>query len=64
MDMIMLDVTDLGEAVAVDDEVVLLGRQDGGRVELAELAGWAGLIDYEIVCGVSKRVPRVYKGAP
>jgi alanine racemase len=62
MDWIMADVTGVPE-VAVGDEVVLLGCDSAGRaVHAEELAAWAGTIPYEIFCGISKRVPRVYKG--
>jgi len=62
MDMIMVDVTALGEAATLGDEVVLLGGQGGAApVTAAELAERAGLLEYEITCGVSKRVPRVYR---
>jgi len=60
MDWIMLDVTDI-PGVAVGDEVVLLGPDRSGRtISAEELAAWAGTIPYEIFCGISKRVPRVY----
>ena len=59
MDMIIVDVTDL-ENVSVGDEVVLLGKQGGEEIEIQELADWAGTITYEILCGISKRMPRVY----
>jgi alanine racemase len=61
MDMLMVDVTALGDLVAVGDEVVLLGRQGGEEITAAELAERAGLIEYEIMCGISKRVPRHYR---
>jgi len=57
MDMIMVDVTEV-RGVQLGDEVVLLG----GEITAAELAARAGLIEYEITCGISKRVPRVYTG--
>lgn len=60
MDMIMIDVTDL-DGVTVGDQVVLLGPQDDDCIELRELAAWAGTIPYEILCRVSKRMPRIYK---
>ncbi|HEX2660346.1 MAG TPA: alanine racemase [Polyangia bacterium] len=63
MDMMMVDVTDVPGA-GVGDEVTLLGadRQNGAAAITADdLAGWAGTINYEILCGISKRVPRVYK---
>lgn len=59
MDMIMCDLTDLPEA-AVGDEVVLLGRQGGSEIRAEDLAAWAETIPYEILCGISKRMPRVY----
>jgi alanine racemase len=64
MDMIMVDVTELGDGVAVGEEVVLLGAQGSERITASELAQKAGLIEYEITCGVSKRVPRVYRKVP
>jgi alanine racemase len=60
MDMIMIDVTDV-EGISVGDDVVLMGSQGGERISLSELAGWAGTITYEILCGISKRMPRVYR---
>jgi len=60
MDWIMLDVTDIPN-VAVGDEVVLMGEDGAGNaVRAEELGAWAGTIPYEIFCGISKRVPRVY----
>ena len=61
MDFILVDVTD-NPAIHPGDEVVLLGRQGNARVTAEELAEWAGTIPYEIVCRVSKRMPRVYVG--
>ena len=60
MDWIMLDVTTIPD-IAVGDEVVLMGPDDcGNHIHAEELANWAGTIPYEIFCGISKRVPRVY----
>jgi alanine racemase len=60
MDWIMLDVTGI-EGVAVGDEVTLLGPDPmGDCIGADELAAAAGTIPYEIFCGISKRVPRVY----
>jgi alanine racemase len=58
MDITLVDVTAL-ESVAVGDEVVLLGAQGGVRISADELADRAGVIPYEITCGISRRVPRV-----
>jgi alanine racemase len=60
MDMTMIDLSDIPDA-AVGEEVVLLGDQGGARISAAELAARAGLVEYEITCGISKRVPRVYR---
>ncbi len=63
MDWIMLDVTGV-PGVSVGDEVTLLGYDKDGNCLLAEeIALKAGTIPYEIFCGISKRVPRVYLGA-
>jgi len=60
MDWIMLDVTNV-PGVQVGDEVTVLGCDERGNcVRAEELAEWAGTIPYEIFCGISKRVPRVY----
>ena len=55
---------DLGpEAVeGVGDEVVLLGSQLGERVSAEELARWRETINYEVICAVGPRIPRVHEG--
>lgn len=60
MDLVTVDVTDLPEA-AVGDEVVLLGRQGDEEIAAEEIAAKIGTISYEVLCGVSARVPRVYR---
>ena len=60
MDWIMLNVTDVA-GVSVGDEVILIGSDKAGNcIHAEELAIAAGTIPYEIFCGISKRVPRVY----
>jgi alanine racemase len=59
MDQIIADVGHVTD-VAVGDEVVLFGRQGEATLPVDELAAIAGTINYEIVCAVSARVPRVY----
>lgn len=46
--------------VQQDDEVVIVGQQGDDEITADEVALAAGTINYEIVCGVSARVPRVY----
>ncbi len=60
MDWIMLDVTNVKD-VTIGDEVILMGPDNcGNQIYAEELAEWAGTIPYEIFCGISKRVPRIY----
>ncbi len=59
MDQIMLDVSAVPD-VKVGDEVVLIGEQGGQKVTADELAGLIGTINYEIVCMLGDRIPRVY----
>lgn len=59
MDQCMIDVTGI-DNVNVGDEVVLFGQQMGASISIDELAEKLGTINYEIVCMISKRVPRVY----
>jgi len=60
MDITVLDVTDLPE-VAVADEVVLLGAQGDEEITIPEFASRASISEYEVTCGISKRVPRDYR---
>jgi len=59
MDMILVDVTHIPD-VKVGDEVVLFGKQDSAEITIDEITSKTGAINYEIICGISKRVPRVY----
>ena len=59
MDLTLVDVTDI-PGVAVADEVVLLGSSDGLSVDALEHARLANSSPYEILCNISKRVPRKY----
>ncbi len=60
MDLTIIDVTEI-PGVALGDEVVLLGEQDGRRLLAEDLAAAADTISYEIVTGISARVPRHYR---
>jgi len=62
MDMIAVDVTDIPEA-QVGDETVLLGCQGNDEISAQQLADWADTISYEILTGISGRVPRIYKNS-
>lgn len=56
MDQFMIDITDIPEA-QMGDLCTLFGSE---TLTADEVAGWANTINYEVVCLVSKRVPRVY----
>jgi alanine racemase len=59
MDLTIIDVTDVPD-IAVGDEVILIGEQNGLRITAEDLAEQIGTISYEIVTEISARVPRVY----
>jgi alanine racemase len=59
MDLTLIDVTDVA-GVSLDDRVTLLGKEGELVVTAEDIAGLAGTISYEIACGISPRVPRVY----
>jgi alanine racemase len=59
MDLTLADVTGL-PGVSVGDEVVLLGALDGLSVDARQHAELANTNVYEILCAISKRVPRKY----
>ena len=59
MDQTMLDVTDI-EDVKTGDEVVVFGTGVNGEPTADSLAENTGTINYETVCLVGKRVPRIY----
>ncbi len=61
MDLTLVDVTGL-PGIAVGDEAILLGSSDGLDVDAREHAALANTVLYEILCGISKRVPRRYIG--
>lgn len=52
---------DAGTTVEVGDEVVLIGEQGDERITADDLARLLSTINYEIVCMLSNRVPRIYK---
>jgi alanine racemase len=60
MDMTMVDLTDLPAVPDPGEEVVLVGTQGGETISFHDLAAHAGSICYEIMCNISKRVPRTY----
>ena len=62
MDQFMVDVTDIPDTVFMD-EVVLIGRDGDDEITVEELSEICGRFNYEFVCCLGKRIPRVYKGS-
>ena len=60
MDLTLVDVTGI-PGIAVGDEVILLGTHEGLSVDALEHARLANSSPYEILCNISKRVPRKYE---
>lgn len=59
MDQFMVDVSEVSDA-RVGDEVVLLGEDRGEQITAEELGALSGRFNYELVCDINKRIPRVY----
>jgi alanine racemase len=59
MDLTLVDVTDV-PGVALGDEVTLFGVAGDQAVSAEDAAMTAGTISYELTCGISERVPRIY----
>ena len=60
MDQMMIDIGHI-RGVRIGDEVVLIGKQGRDEIRSEKLARLAETIAYEFVCGISNRVPRVYR---
>lgn len=60
MDQMMVDVTHIPHA-QVDDRVVLVGCDGDNRITMEQIGDCADSFNYEIVCGISRRVPRFYR---
>jgi alanine racemase len=59
MDQMMIDVTGI-ENVKIGDEVVLFGHDNDNYPHIEELAALLGTVNYEIICMMGRRLPRVY----
>lgn len=59
MDQMMVDVTDIPN-VRLDDPVTLVGRDGDEEITMETIAAAADSFNYEFVCGISRRVPRIY----
>ena len=59
MDQMMVDVTDIPD-VTLADRVTLVGRDGDEVITVEQIAAAAGSFNYEFICSISRRVPRVY----
>ena len=59
MDQMMADITDGGEDIRPEDEVILMGKSGTERITAEDVAGWSGTIPYEILLSASSRVEHV-----
>ena len=59
MDQFMVDVTEI-ENVLVGDEVTLIGSDGQEKITVEELGELSGRFNYELVCDLGPRIPRVY----
>lgn len=60
MDQCMLQLDGVPSA-KVGDEVVLLGQQGDEEITVDEIADRWNTLNYEVVCGLADRLPRIYK---
>ena len=59
MDQMMVDVTDIPD-VQLNDRVVLVGTDGSETITMEDISAAADSFNYEFVCGISRRVPRIY----
>ncbi len=64
MDQFMIDITDVAKEshINVGDEVILIGDSGGKKITADNIARLMNTINYEVVCMVKKRIPRIYVG--
>ena len=59
MDQLMVDVTHIPET-KLEDTVILIGKSGDAQITVEQIAAAADSFNYELVCGISRRVPRIY----
>ena len=60
MDQMMVDVTNI-EDVKVGDKITLVGKDKSEEITFDEIGEKSGRFNYETICLLNKRIPRVYK---
>lgn len=61
MDQTLIDLTDSGTDLELGETVTLVGKQDKQEILLSTLAEHADTIPWELLCSITKRVPRIYR---
>jgi len=61
MDQTLVDVSRVPR-VSNGDEAVLIGQQGGQKITANEVSSWCGTIPWEVLTGITYRVPRIYRG--
>jgi alanine racemase len=60
MDFSILELENIPD-VKIGEEVVIIGRQKNEEITATEIAEKIGTINYEVVCAIGKKIPRIYK---
>ncbi len=60
MDQLMVDVTEIPEKINIGDRVVLIGQDGDLSISAEELGGLSGRFNYELMCDLGNRIPRIY----
>ncbi len=63
MDLTLIDVTDIDQAT-LGDKVTIIGKSENNAISAEQMAAVMGTISYELTCGLSARVPRIYLSSP
>ena len=59
MDQTIVDVSNIPK-VEIGDTVVILGESEDSKITVEELTKYSNTFSYEFICGINKRVPRLY----
>jgi alanine racemase len=60
MDQLMVDITDAEDEIKQGDEVILVGCQGSECISVEEVASAGDSFNYEFICNINRRIPRVY----
>lgn len=59
MDQLVCDVREIDD-IKIGDEVIIFGKGENGEPTADDVANWGNTINYEVICLISKRVPRLF----